>query len=113
LLPQAVAGPLETTSDPSRYTLRPHLPLINSCVLYAAGLTPYDSESGGVTPIESFNADTAPVSREKRAHLKPVSFDDYYALWKGIATSIHGYKKPNHCKYEWSEPIVHPSSNCI
>lgn len=61
-----------------------------------AGLTPYDSESGGVTPLplDSF-ADTLRESGKQKARLKPVSFDDYFTLWKGIATSIHGYKEPN------------------
>lgn len=38
------------------------------------------------------------ASREKKVQLKPVSFDDYYTLWRGIATSIHGYKENNNCK---------------
>ncbi len=79
--------------------------------IYAAGLTPYDSESGGVTPLplDSF-ADTLRESGKPKARLKPVSFDDYFTLWKGIATSIHGYKEPNECKCEFngaSETSMH------
>lgn len=63
--------------------------------MYAAGLTPYDmlTESGGRSPM---TPDAA--SRERSIQVKPVSFDDYHTLWRGIATSITGYRKPNDCK---------------
>ena len=48
--------------------------------------------------MESFSPGPAHISRERSTYLKPVSFDNYYTLWKGIATSIHGYKEPNGCK---------------
>lgn len=66
--------------------------------LAVAGLPPYDSDSGAVTPMDDPSADMPKVSREMKAQLKPVSFDDYYTLWRGIATSIHGYREPNHCE---------------
>ena len=30
--------------------------------------------------------------------MKPVSYDNYHILWKGIATSITDYKRTNQCK---------------
>ena len=67
--------------------------------MYPAGLTPYDSDIGskGETPLPM--QDTTQSSRDKKAQLKPVSFDDYHTLWRGIATSIHSYRDPNDCEY--------------
>ena len=82
------------------------------CILTTAGLTPYDSESGGVTPMTpdlflTSHRDSA--SRERKVKLKPVSFDDYHTLWRGIATSIHGYKENNNCKVH-VDSMTEPSS---
>lgn len=61
-----------------------------------AGLTPYDSDMGEAPlPMQ----DTPQSSRDKKTQLKPVSFDDYHTLWRGIATSIHSYRDPNDCEY--------------
>ena len=72
--------------------------VIFRCRVFVAGLTPYDSESGGVTPFPSV-VGTPKENRGRMTKLKPVSFDDYYTLWRGIATSIHGYKDPNDCEF--------------
>ena len=68
-----------------------------------AGLAPYD-ENEGVSPEESFVKKPPSAASRPRAKLrrhrtpKPVSFDDYHALWKGIATSLTSYQQPNSCE---------------
>lgn len=70
-------------------------------LIFVAGLTPYDSDSSGWTPTPGrtpLRIEDDRLTREKNVQLKPVSFDDYHMLWRGIATSITGYQKPNNCR---------------
>lgn len=67
---------------------------------------PAAMESANVAVDNSENQKTIEIketkSRRKReVPVKFVSFNDYHALWRGIATSIVNYDKPreNDCKF--------------
>ncbi len=67
------------------------------------GLPPYEID----TPPESPKLTSqTPVSRQKKP-MKPVSYDDYHVLWKGIATSITKYECNNGCKlFNWPASLL-------
>ena len=62
-------------------------------------MTPYEV-SGNTTPNIPERPTTNATVDERKDQVKMISFDDYHALWKGIATSITGHKKTNlDCKF--------------
>ena len=66
-----------------------------------AGLPPYECEEDGVGRASSPKVTRPPsLPRERRKTRKraTISFDEYHALWKGIATSVTEYHRPNPCK---------------
>ncbi len=80
--------------------------------LSQAGLQPYEaveaqteSRAAGDVSLPSTPASPgmqrlrSSRRRRRRSQLaKPISFDDYHTLWKGIATSVTTYRQPNICK---------------
>ena len=74
----------------------PNLPLLLSPSI--AGLPPYECEEEGVGRASSPKVTRPPsLPRERRKMRKraTISFDEYHALWKGIATSVTEYHHPN------------------
>lgn len=61
---------------------------------FAAGLPPYEIDTPPQSPKVSRQTS---VSRQTKP-MKPVSYDEYHVLWKGIATSITKYERNNECK---------------
>ncbi len=62
-----------------------------------AGLTPFEPDTPPQSPHRTVNENETSVSTQGKP-MKPVSYDDYHILWKGIATSITDYKRTNQCK---------------
>ena len=71
----------------------------------SAGLPPHESEDeplleGKSPSLRSSGDGKRSTSQSRRGKRRvPISFDDYHALWKGIATSVTSYKQQDECKY--------------
>ena len=67
-----------------------------------AGLPPFEvkvDEGEGKHAVKIPLASARQRSSErKRRPVKPISFDDYYTLWKSIATSLPSEEKRHPCK---------------
>ena len=72
----------------------------------SAGLPPHEGEDEpleGKPPSLGSGEGRRSTSQSRRGKRRnkavPISFDDYHALWKGIATSVTSYKQQDECKY--------------
>ncbi len=62
-----------------------------------------------------FSVYTGGTEEKDKIPVQFVSFDDYYVLWKGIATSIVDYKqsREHNCKYGTSHAKNYLTNKCI
>ncbi len=81
---------------------------VRMCDIPSAGLPAYEANEDYRTephPVRPDRPSSTPGKRvgsgrrpRRKQATKPISFDDYHALWKGIATSVTTYRQPNMCR---------------
>lgn len=99
--------------------------LPNLCVLpLVAGLMPYNHQKGEARTdfltheAPSLSPSSLPIEQQEQKHRqtkkKKIPFDDYHALWQGLATTVPAYDPNNECMWLCTCTVlnVHNSPLC-